>query len=278
MPQALGGSLSLRQLPTYAVLVRTFNSSATLPATLRSIAAQTALPSQYVFVDSGSTDSTEALLPAGGRLHRYQGSQFNYADALNQGIECITADYVLIISSHTTLNRADAIERTLGLLCSRDDVGAAYFLENKAEDLTCELIGKSTFDGFNGLWNTCALIKVDLLRRRPFRREVFASEDQEWARWLIHEEGKLTARIGGADMAIHNPRRWNYRKRINEYVAVAYYSNRALLRPRHLVHMVGKALSLDGTLRAGARFVLLAAAWRLMLCRFRRPIGQSRYF
>jgi glycosyltransferase involved in cell wall biosynthesis len=67
----------------YAALIRTFNSAAYLGETLASLQAQSNPPSFYIFVDSGSTDGTRALLPPGGLFHNYTGASFNYSAAIN---------------------------------------------------------------------------------------------------------------------------------------------------------------------------------------------------
>src|SRR4051812_38681170 len=87
----------------YCTLIRTFNSERTISSTLRSLERQTCQPSRYIFVDSGSTDGTRGLLPPDAVFHRYTGGEFNYSEAINQGLQHVDCDYVLIISSHTSL-------------------------------------------------------------------------------------------------------------------------------------------------------------------------------
>jgi glycosyltransferase involved in cell wall biosynthesis len=262
----------------YSVLIRTFNSAKTLPLTLSSLANQTLPPTEYVFVDSGSTDGTLASIPYGSIIHKYVGTEFNYSEALNQGIKHVSTGYVLIISSHTSVRYAAAIEFALELLSSNQGIGAAYFCSEDSAELNYELIDKNNFDGFNGLWNTCSIIKVPLLQRRSFRSEVFTAEDQEWARWLIHCEGKLTARILGAGLTNNNPRKSSLKKKLNEYVAIAHFSNRALLELPNLIRIGISAIKPDGYFRIRDRLFHLALLFRLIGCRFVKPESKSRYF
>ena len=141
----------------YSMLMRTFNSERILPVTLNLLEKQTISPIEHIFVDSGSTDRTLSILPGGSKIHRYVGSEFNYSNALNQGLEYISTDYVLIISSHTSLCRFDAVEFALTLLTSDERIGAAYFDPEASGELRYELINRSNFDGFNGLWNAVPL-------------------------------------------------------------------------------------------------------------------------
>src|SRR5258705_5085392 len=112
---------------SYSCLIRTFNSATTLPDTLLYLSMQTLPPSEYIFVDSGSTDRTLDLLPQGAILHRYVGEHFNYSVALNQGLQHVSKDFVLIISCHTLLSNPFAMEYALSVIQSNTAIGAAYF-------------------------------------------------------------------------------------------------------------------------------------------------------
>ena len=184
------------------------------------------------------------------------------------------------------LHDCNAIQYALTLLESNEMIGAAYFSHENTRKLAYTLIDKNNFNGFNGLWNTCSLIKIDLLKRRQFRREVFIAEDQEWARWLLCSENKVIARIAGAGMdnSQNNNRKLRGRtKRLNEYVAVAYFANRDLLRFRHLgfiAYQVIKPiprLQLKG-LGLRERIFNLILLYHLLRCHFVRPKYKSRYF
>jgi len=153
----------------YSVIIRTFNSEATLPETLGSLDAQTVRPERLIFVDSGSSDGTLALLPESSVVHRYVGTEFNYADALNQGLPFVETEYVAIISSHTSLEHPASMAYALRVLRADERIGAAYFTFERTSELTHDLIDERSFNGFNGLWNTCSVIKSGLLRERRFR-------------------------------------------------------------------------------------------------------------
>jgi glycosyltransferase involved in cell wall biosynthesis len=263
---------------TYSVLIRTFNSENTLPATLRSLDVQTQRPSEYVIVDSGSTDNTLKLLPRRSVVHRFVGARFNYSEALNQGVEHISTDYVLIISSHTALENRSSIECALNALNSDERIGAAYFCSNNAGPLKHDVIDEGNFNGFNGLWNTCSIIRVPLLRKRAFRPDVFAAEDQEWARWLFTEEHMVVARFSGAGMANNNPKAASLRKCVNEYVAVAYFVNRQLLGWRNLARVGFTVITPRVLVSPRQRFLYLWMLGRLAACHIAKPEVLSRHF
>ncbi|RYD80074.1 MAG: glycosyltransferase family 2 protein [Verrucomicrobiaceae bacterium] len=261
----------------YTALIRTYNSEKTLSHTLGALNEQTEPPDQYVFVDSGSTDATLNGVPAGSIVHRFSGTEFSFSEALNQGVELVETEFVLIISSHTVLGNRKAISYALTLL-EDDALGAVYFSKENGEELRNERIDRNNFDGFNGLWNTCALVRMSLLRQRGFNREAFSAEDQEWAHWLFHQQGKAVARISGGGVVSYNERHNIPQKRLNEYVAVAYFVNRKLLGWRNLVHLVYRAVQIRHGWRGAERLWSLMLVWRLFACRFKKPKYQSRYF
>jgi hypothetical protein len=155
-----------------------------------------------------------------------------------------------------------------------------YFFGDESPSLAHTVIDKMSFDGFNGLSNSCAMVRVGLLRERGFRKEVFTSEDQEWAKWLFFVKGGKTARIAGAGLRYDNPRIRSIRKRLNEYVSVAYYVDQRLLSCFNILrlgsnvirHWCGHRMSLRD------RLFYLLLAFRLLGCWFSKPRQSSRYF
>jgi glycosyltransferase involved in cell wall biosynthesis len=274
-PVTPAGLLTLR----YSSLIRTFNSENTLTATLHYLSTQTLPPHEYIFVDSGSVDNTSALLPPCSILHRYTGADFNFADAINQGLKYASTDYVLIISSHTLLRHPKAIEFALTLLGSNTHLGAAYFCSENNGPLRYEIIDSTNFNGWNGLWNTCSLVRMELLRRRQFRPEVFIAEDQEWAQWLFHNTDNVIARISGAGMDnSQNPRGYPLRKRLNETVAIAYFANRELLSFENLMRILYQVIKLNTTVSVKERFFNLVLLFCLVACYVKQPKYNSKYF
>jgi glycosyltransferase involved in cell wall biosynthesis len=257
--------------PRFSVLVRTFNSERTLGSTLECLANQSISPHEYIFVDSGSSDGTLDIVPAGSVVHKFIGREFNYSDALNQGLQYVSTEYVLIVSSHTFLIKRTALEFGLSLLASNASVGAAYYCGEQTGNLSYVSIDKTSFNGFNGLWNTCALIKLELLKRRQFRPDVFSAEDQEWAKWLFFEEGKSIARISGAGAVNANPIKYSFRKSRNEYVAVSYFVKRDLLGWPNICRILASAVKPTGGRQVRRRMSNVMLAGRLAACHFVQP-------
>ena len=192
----------------------------------------------------------------------------------------VRTPFVLVISSHTTLRSPDAMSYGLSALAADPLLGAAYFTEDFGP-LHHLLIGRDNFDGFNGLWNTCALIRTELVRQRPFRAEVFAAEDQEWASWLMEDEGKLIARVSGAGMSNSaNPHaaRNKWRKRRNEYIAVAWFVRPSLRSLRNIAALAYQSASPFRRRGFGERLHLAELAARMVALRCRRRPSLPRYY
>ncbi len=245
--------------------------------TLDALARQTVRPHAYIVVDSGSTDCTLTLVPQGSTVHHFVGKRFNYADALNQGLEHVRTEYVLIVSSHTSLANPRAIDYALGLLAKESLLGAAYFTYTEDEPLRFVLIDGQNFDGFNGLSNTCALVRSELLRRRRFLPEVFAAEDQEWASWLFRSENMCIAQISGGGLTNINPQRYSVIKWFKEYVAVALYANPELLGRRNLLRLLSEAVRPALPLRLRRRCMLLVLVALLQLCSVVKRVRSSNH-
>jgi glycosyltransferase involved in cell wall biosynthesis len=261
----------------YAVLIRTFNSAQTLPASVASLSAQSQPPTEWVFVDSGSTDATATLVPAGSRWHRYSAIDFNYSKALNEGLALVREPFVLIVSSHTRLANRDAVAYGLARLQEDAGLGGVYYSDDTPGSLRHEVIDQQSFDGFNGLWNTCALVRMSLLRERLFREEVFTAEDQEWSGWLINERGGRIARITGGGRHCDNQHMGKTSKLLNEYVSIAYFTRRQLMGWSNIAQQIWLAAGPARARKRGRRFYL-QLAWRLTACHFRPPRYQSKYF
>jgi len=229
-------------IPSYSVVIRTFNSARTIRDTTASLQAQTHPPSRFIVVDSGSSDDTLAVIPDGSIIHHYSGRAFNYSEAINQGIPYIDTDYVLIISSHTSLANKEAMAFALALLQRENTFGAAYFSLTTTGEPDFDVIDRSTFTGFNGIFNTCGIYRTSLLRARLFRPEVFSAEDQEWSKWLIEREGKTIARVSGCGMTYNNPKRHSLKKWLDEWMAVATFTRPSLLNWYRLARVAGRVI------------------------------------
>lgn len=259
----------------YDVLIRSFNSSATLPRVIQSLSAQDVLPSRIIVIDSGSTDDTKSLaLSAGCEVQDYIGDKFSYSCSLNQGLSLVRAPLVLVLSSHAVLGRNDAVSRLWRALADRH-VAASYW-EYVRTDEDVVLVTRDTFNGLNGLWNVCALYRTEIVKDFGFDEAVPSCEDQHLA-MRLYAAGYITAAVGGQGLGYQNEH-VNRRKKRNEYIATAAFIVPSKLRMGSIgrIGLAGcKALVAGKWCDAGDRFILFM---RLVWARVRRPVFSSRYF
>jgi rhamnosyltransferase len=84
------------------VVIRTLNEAEFILTCLETLARQrTTATLDVLVVDSGSTDATLDIARAhGARTHEIRPDDFDYAKALNDGIERVAGELVLILSAH----------------------------------------------------------------------------------------------------------------------------------------------------------------------------------
>ena len=105
--------------PLFSIVTCTWNSAATLPATLASLRAQTCHDVEHIFVDGGSTDATLALLeqfPGAKRvLHDVRGG---ISHAMNCGIAAASGDIVAHLHADDYYAAPDVLESVAAALRS----------------------------------------------------------------------------------------------------------------------------------------------------------------
>lgn len=216
----------------YSVLIRTKNSAKTLRLVIESVNQQTLMPCQIVAVDSGSTDETLTILSQMGisRLDYPSTVPFNYSRSLNMGFESITEPWILCLSSHTALHSRDAVEKLFDGAARRPDAIAAYavvYPSNATKPVgpsRIREIGFQQFDGYNGLWNTCALVRRNAWKEHPFPIDVWTAEDQAWAAWHFrNKQNCVTLRVEGLDVEYLNPYQSEW-KGASEFVSIATHA------------------------------------------------------
>jgi glycosyltransferase involved in cell wall biosynthesis len=182
-------------------------------------------------VDSGSTDNTIQIakdFEVEYQSYRFIG-EFNYSRSLNQGFSCLETDYVFIISSHTILSDPMIASYMIHPLEEDENVIASYVVPSDERepslDVVSSRISRLNFNGWNGLWNTCALIRRSRWLDRNFSEFLWAAEDQEWAAWWFSANPELTVvRYEGLSVANRNPKMLFAWKLCSDYVSIATYS------------------------------------------------------
>ena len=92
----------------------------------------------------------------------------------------------------------------------------------------------------------------------------------------------VIARISGNGMEHNrycNAQKHSLKKRLNEYVSIAYFSNRKLLKWNNLFHVAFCVVKpVPVRLDLMERYFKLLLFFRLLACRFSKPEYKSRYF
>lgn len=215
-----------------SALIRTFNSAQTLERTLASVVAQDCQPDEIVVVDSGSTDSTlEIAARFGCRSLPYpKGRPFNYSRALNVGAAVCLGERILVLSSHCVLMFPDVV-RLMRTYLDAHDASGVYCVPGSSEAVAAsqndprrgkliDVVFSDNYDGSNGLWNCCSMIRRDGWETHPFDESLPACEDQEWALWHYRHSGRPTVAIRNAGLLYLNPA-WSITKDIRERVIIA---------------------------------------------------------
>jgi glycosyltransferase involved in cell wall biosynthesis len=263
--------------PPYDAVIRTDHASALLERCIAALRQQTAPPRRILIVDS-SRDllCRERLLELSDFVIQYPAIPFNFAHALNLGIEAAEGIQVLLLSSHVILDNRTLIEegRTLG---RQHDTGVVYWKPTTLRSPRLQITEGRTFDGYNGLSAVCALVPRAETLARPFRTEVFSAEDQEWAGWYLRAKAGRALQIEHPDLEYLNPKK-NIQKSINEEISIAYFTNRNLLRPRHIAFRIlraGLATLRNHPDRARLHWEI---AKGLCIANFKQPNRESRYY
>lgn len=174
-----------------SVIVRTRDSAATVAETLRSIRAQS-VPAQIVVVDSGSTDTTLALVEGQADvLLRLDPGSFSYGGSLNAGAAAASCDVHVALSSHSALPRTDWLAIAAGHVrggavaaCGQDGDGNGGRLSGP---LRCDHAYLRAHP-YWGMSNHAAAWSARVWRRDHFDEQLSAAEDREWS-WRVTRAG-----------------------------------------------------------------------------------------
>ncbi len=261
----------------YTALIRTHDSSPRVEETVAALRAQTLPPACILAVDSASSPAQRRTLDAlVDVVVDYPDPVFNYSKAINVGIERCRTPWVLVVSSHIVLQDGCAIARAFREMRAIDAAGF-YLHRGTRPEWKLEPIDRSTFDGRNGLSNSCAFLPTAAVAERPFREDVFSAEDQEWAADHFRRHDATILRIGLDSLKYNNPNE-NELKLINEEISIAYFTCREKLGVRYLLEWLIRAAIYFAAGRTRRSKTYLTIFKELVMARFRPPMRVSKYY
>jgi glycosyltransferase involved in cell wall biosynthesis len=185
-------------LPKVSVLLPTYNRARFIAEALNSLFAQTLAPSQVIVINDGSTDNTTAVLePFRDRIEYLESDNRGKPSALNLGMERVTGDYVWIMDDDDVAI-SDALERHIGILESRPEVGWTYssYVESNTHEQTTRIVPEAEKrlpdfpenEFLIKLMEECFLIHPTIVvrttcyrQRGPFRSDLIRCQDYEMA-------------------------------------------------------------------------------------------------
>ena len=175
-----------------SVIVRARDEERSLARCLSLVAGQTGLeaPVQLVLVDGGSVDGTRAV------ARRYDavvveagGVPYSFGAALNHGAEAATGETLVALSAHAFPRDQGWLARLCGafadpsVACACGDAygpDGEFLLGPRRQDE--QLARRRPEWGYS---NAAGAFRSSLWRQRPFRDDLPACEDKDWAlHWL----------------------------------------------------------------------------------------------
>ena len=174
-----------------SVVIRAKDEAASIGRTLDLLATQTLAPqAEVIVVDSGSTDGTVDIVRAAGvRLVEIPASSFTYGGALNTGCELAGGPLIVALSAHAFPPHDRWLERMVGAF-GDDTIACAVGYDTapdggRLEDAIVQDLELARRNPRWGYSNASGGFRAELWRERPFRDDMPASEDKEWAlHWL----------------------------------------------------------------------------------------------
>ncbi len=180
--------MDLRAPVTATICVLTFNGESFLDEVLRSCLAQDAtFHYEVLVVDSGSTDATLDIVARHDavRLHRIPNREFGHGRTRNLAVSLAAGDIVVFLTQDATPVGASWLRTLVSPLL--DDRSLAGVFARQRPRPECRPTTARHVAGVFGATpppdffsNVCSAVRVDVLRRIPFR-DVSYAEDRAFA-------------------------------------------------------------------------------------------------
>lgn len=207
-----------------SIVVRTYNSEATIGRVLEGIFSQGFRDFELVVVDSGSTDGTHEIVSKYPHEYvDYSRERFTYSGSLNAGIAAASGEYAVCLSHHCVPLHEDWLGSLVEAMDSYPQLAGVW--GPLVFDVGEYPVGKEglevmDLEGFrkkpnHGLQNPNSIIRRALWEERPFSMTAERCEDQDWAFHFL-ELGYRTAQVRHAPV-LYAPEFGFYAYALNNY-------------------------------------------------------------
>jgi rhamnosyltransferase len=175
------------RLVAVSVIVRARDEAGAIARCLELLAGQTRPPDEVIVVDDDSRDATaEIARRHGARVIPIAHSQFSFGRALNLGAGQAKGELLVALSAHAFPRDAGWLSR---LAAALEDPAVACACGDRFMPDGAPLAGPVRYDARAaerwpewGYSNAAGAFRAQLWRERPFREDLPACEDREWAR------------------------------------------------------------------------------------------------
>jgi glycosyltransferase involved in cell wall biosynthesis len=170
--------------PTLGVVIRFRDSSQTLPSVIEGLNRQSLRPDLIVGVDSGSRDNSAALLrDAGARIIDWT-QPYHHPRVLNFALRHCPTDLVVVLSSHTVLQSADALEQLARAMSDSQTACASAKWDADpfySDNVTWQELQSKGLKFGSIYSNSMGILRRALWEQVPFDESLLTMEDGAWA-------------------------------------------------------------------------------------------------
>ena len=122
--------------PKFSIITITFNASAVIEPTLKSVIGQTYKNWEYLLIDGASTDDTVARAKASGIdfAHIVSEPDKGLYDAMNKGIKLATGDYLCFLNAGDAFHAPDTLEQIVATIANKESLPDVLYGETTEVD------------------------------------------------------------------------------------------------------------------------------------------------
>lgn len=191
---------------TISIIILTKNAGGVFKSVLDGVFSQNYVSFETIIIDSGSTDDTLKIAKKYPlKIFRIKPSEFGHGKTRNLGVKLAKGKYIVFLTHDAIPNNKEWLAEILKPLSDKK-VAAVYGRQlPKEEENTLDklfslvLYGQKEIEwtlgsytpGDNIFSDVNSAIKKDLLLENPYKNDIIASEDHEWANRIMQKGYKV---------------------------------------------------------------------------------------